>query len=92
MGDFKDYKNMLVSPLYASDKIIDNLPRIRFVFGEKDISRDDFLRGVYNMRNCKDIRAYDFVGLYHGFNNIDNPDIYEMVKDFIVEEIKDIIK
>ena len=92
LGDFKDYKNMLVSPLYASDKIIDNLPRIRFVFGEKDISRDDFLRGVYNMRNCKDIRAYDFVGLYPGFIAIDNPDLYEMAKDFIVEEIKAIIK
>ena len=92
LGDFKDYKNMLVSPLYTPDKIIENLPRIRFIFGEKDMSRDEYLRGVYNIRKCKDIRAYDFVGLYPGFIAIDNPDFYEMTKDFIVEEIKVIIK
>ena len=92
LGEFKDYKNMFVSPLYASDKMIENLPRIRMFFGEKDGSRDDFLRGLYHYRKCKDIRAYDFFGLYHGFNGIDDPDIFEMVKDFIIEEVKDIIK
>ena len=92
LGDFKDYKNMFVSPLYASDKMVENLPRIRFFFGEKDGSRDDFLRGIYHYRKCKDIRAYDFIGLYHGFNGIDDPDIFEMVEDFIIEEVKDIIK
>ena len=92
LGEFKDYKNMFVSPLYASDKMVENLPRIRFFFGEKDGSRDDFLRGIYHYRKCKDIRAYDFIGLYHGFNGIDDPDIFEMVEDFIIEEVKDIIK
>ena len=87
----KDYKNMFVSPLYVSDKIIENFPRIRFFFGEKDPGRDEFLRGLYNFRKCKDIRAYDFIGLYHNFNGIDDPDVYEMVKDFIIEEVKDII-
>lgn len=92
LGDYKDYKNMLVSPLYASEKMIENLPRIRFFFGERDPGRDDFLRGIYNLRNCKDIRAYDFLELAHGFNGIDNPDIFEMVKEFIIEEVKDILK
>ena len=44
------------------------------------------------MRNCKDIRAYDFLDLAHAFNGIDNPDIFEMVKEFIIEEVKDILK
>ena len=91
LGDYKDYKNMLVSPLYASEKVIENLPRIRVFFGEQDPGRDDFLRGIYNLRNCKDIRAYDFLDLPHGFNGIDNPVIFEMVKKFIVEEVKDIL-
>ncbi len=91
LGDFKDYKNMFVSPLYVSDKIVENLPRMRFFFGEKDESRDEFLKFIYHFRNCKDIRAYDFIGLYHDFNGIDDPDIFEMVEDFIIEEVKDII-
>ena len=91
LGDFKDYKNMFVSPLYVSDKIVENLPRMRFFFGEKDESRDEFLKFIYHFRNCKDIRVYDFIGLYHDFNGIDDPDIFEMVEDFIIEEVKDII-
>lgn len=91
LGDFKDYKNMLVSPLYASKMMIDNLPRIRVFFGNNDVGRDDFLKGIYNIRNCKDIRAYNFLNLLHGFNGINHPEIFEMVKDFIVEEVKDII-
>ena len=91
LGEFNDYKNMFVSPLYASNKMIENLPRVRFFIGDKDISRDSFLRGIYYFRNAKNIRAYDFMGLYHGFNGIDDPEIFEMVKDFIIEEVKDII-
>ena len=91
LGDFKDYKNMFVSPLYASKMMIDNLPRIRVFFGNQDVSRDDFLRGIYNLRNCKDIRAYNFLSLPHGFNGINHPDLFEMVKDFIIEEVKEII-
>ena len=91
LGDFKDYKNMLVSPLYASDKIINNLPRIRVFFGDRDVGRDEFLKGIYNLRNCKDIRGYDFLELLHGFNGIDNQDIFEMVKEFIIEEVKEIL-
>ena len=34
---------MFVSPLYVSDKIVENLPRMRFFFGEKDESRDDLI-------------------------------------------------
>ena len=92
LGDFKDYKNMLVSPLYASEKIISNLPRIRVFFGDRDVGRDEFLKGIYSLRNCKDIRGYNFLELQHGFNGIDNPDIFEMVKEFIIEEVKDILK
>lgn len=92
LGDYKDYKNMLVSPLYASDKLIENLPRIRFFFGDRDVGRDEFLKGVYYFRNCKDIRAYNFLELLHAFNGIDNPDIFEMVKEFIIEEVKDILQ
>ena len=91
LGEFNDYKNMFVSPLYASNKIIENFPRVRFFIGDKDISRDSFMRGIYYFRNAKNIRAYDFIGLYHGFNGIDDPDIFEMVKDFVVEEVKDIL-
>lgn len=91
LGEFNDYKNMFVSPLYASNKMIENFPRVRFFIGDKDISRDSFMRGIYYFRNVKNIRAYDFIGLYHGFNGIDDPDIFEMVKDFVVEEVKDIL-
>ena len=91
LGEFNDYKNMFVSPLYASNKMIENFPRVRFFIGDKDISRDSFMRGIYYFRNAKNIRAYDFIGLYHGFNGIDDPDIFEMVKDFVVEEVKDIL-
>ena len=91
LGEFKDYKNMFVSPLYASDKMIENIPRIRFFFGDKDLSRDMFLRAIYKFKNCKDIRAYNFLHLYHAFNGIDDPEIFEMVKDFIIEEVKDIL-
>ena len=91
LGEFKDYTNMFVSPLYASDKMIENIPRVRFFFGDKDMSRDMFLRAVHKFRNCKDIRAYNFLYLYHGFNGIDDPEIFEMVKDFIIEEVKDIL-
>ena len=91
LGDFKDYKNMLVSPLYASKMMIDNLPRIRVFFGNRDVGRDDFLRGIYNLRNCKDIRAYNFLHLLHGFNGINHPELFEMVKEFIIEEVKEII-
>ena len=71
--------------------MIDNLPRIRVFFGNQDVSRDDFLRGIYNLRNCKDIRAYNFLSLLHGFNGINHPELFEMVKDFIIEEVKEII-
>ena len=91
LGEFRDYNNMFVSPLYASDKMIENIPRIRFFFGDKDLSRDMFLRAVHKFRNCKDIRAYNFLYLYHAFNGIDDPEIFEMVKDFIIEEVKDIL-
>ena len=91
LGEFNDYKNMFVSPLYASNKMIENFPRVRFFIGDKDISRDSFMKGIYYFRNAKNIRAYDFIGLYHGFNGIDDPDIFEMVKDFVVEEVKDIL-
>lgn len=91
LGEFNDYKNMFVSQLYASNKMIENFPRVRFFIGDKDISRDSFMRGIYYFRNAKNIRAYDFIGLYHGFNGIDDPDIFEMVKDFVVEEVKDIL-
>lgn len=91
LGEFKDYKNMFVSPLYASDKMIENIPRIRFFLGDKDLSRDMFLRAIYKFKNCKDIRAYNFLHLYHAFNGIDDPEIFEMVKDFIIEEVKDIL-
>ena len=91
LGELNDYKNMFVSPLYASNKMIENFPRVRFFIGDKDISRDSFMRGIYYFRNAKNIRAYDFIGLYHGFNGIDDPDIFEMVKDFVVEEVKDIL-
>ena len=91
LGEFKDYTNMFVSPLYASDKMIENIPKVRFFFGDKDMSRDMFLRAVFKFRNCKDIRAYNFLYLYHGFNGIDDPEIFEMVKDFIIEEVKDIL-
>ena len=91
LGEFKDYTNMFVSPLYASDKMIENIPRVRFFFGDKDLSRDMFFRAVHKFRNCKDIRAYNFLYLYHGFNGIDDPEIFEMVKDFIIEDVKDIL-
>ena len=91
LGELNDYKNMFVSPLYASNKMIENFPRVRFFIGDKDISRDSFMRGIYYFRNAKNIRAYDFIGLYHGFNGIDDPDMFEMVKDFVVEEVKDIL-
>ena len=33
------------------------------------------------------------MGLYHGLNDcIDDIEIFEMVKDFIIEKIKDIIR
>ena len=91
LGSFNDYHNMFVSPLYTSDKVISNLPRVRFFFGNQDVSRDEFLKAIYSLRNCKDILAYNFLDLVHAFNGINNPDIFEMVKDFIIEEVKAIL-
>ena len=91
LGGFKDYQNMFASPLYTSDKVIEKLPKVRFFFGNQDVSRDEFLRGMYRLRNSKDIRGYNFLNLGHAFNGIDNKDIFEMVKDFIIEEVKTII-
>ena len=91
LGEFNDYHNMFVSPLYTSDKIIEKLPKVRFFFGNEDVSREEFLRGMYNLKNCKDIRGYNFMNLGHAFNGIDNKDIFEMVKDFIIEEVKTIL-
>lgn len=91
LGEFNDYHNMFVSPLYTSDKIKEILPKIRFFFGNQDVSRDEFLRGMYNLKSCKDIRGYNFLNLGHAFNGIDNKDIFEMVKDFIIEEVKTIL-
>ena len=91
LGGFKDYQNMFVSPLYTSDKVIEKLPKVRFFFGNQDGSRDEFLRGMYRLKDCKDIIGYNFLNLGHGFNGIDNKDIFEMVKDFIIEEVKAII-
>ena len=91
LGGFKDYQNMFVSPLYTSDKVIEKLPKVRFFFGNQDGYRDEFLRGMYRLRNCKDIIGYNFLNLGHGFNGLENKDIFEMAKDFIVEEVKAII-
>ena len=91
LGSFNDYHNMFVSPLYTSDKVISNLPRVRFFFGNQDVSRDEFLKAIYSLRNCKDILAYNFLDLVHAFNGINNPDIFEMVKEFIIEEVKAIL-
>ena len=46
---------------------------------------------MYRLKDCKDIRGYNFLNLGHGFNGIDNKDVFEMVKDFIIEEVKAII-
>ena len=46
---------------------------------------------MYKLRNCKDIRGYNFLNLGHVFNGIDNKDIFEIVKSFIIEEVKTIL-
>jgi acetyl esterase/lipase len=92
LGEYRDYRNMFVSPLYTSDKVLEHMPIIRIFFGDKDTGRDEFLRGIYRFRNCKDIRAYNFPELPHAFNGIEQPELFEMVKDFIVEEVKQVLQ
>jgi acetyl esterase/lipase len=92
LGEYRDYRNMFVSPLYTSDKVLEHMPIIRIFFGDKDTGRDEFLRGIYRFRNCKDIRAYNFLELPHAFNGIEQPELYEMVKDFIIEEVKQVLQ
>lgn len=86
LGDFQDYKNIFVSPLYAPEKIVEQIPRIRLIFRNIHFSRDEFLKAIYNYRKCKDITAYNILNLNSAFNGSENADISEIAKDFVVEK------
>ncbi len=85
--------NMFVYPIFVSKNITEKLKKIRIIFGSKDPNKDDSIKLIYNIGkwdNC-DIKGYELSGFNHGFIDIQNDDLYQIVWDFFKDEVEQLI-
>lgn len=82
----------LLSPIYASDELLEKLPPIRMMVGEKDPLHDDCWRLVDRLKKLnKDIKMTVYKDLSHGFLGYDMPGGIRMAK-VCIQEAADMIK
>lgn len=78
--DYKPKEDPFLSPVFASDELLEKLPPFRIASGDQDPLHDDSWRFLHKLVKLKkNVKMYVYPNMPHGFISMGRMELFELV-------------